>query len=61
MRREQLYLLDILEAADAVQRFLDGVEEAGFLQDDLLRSAVLQKLSIIGEAASSPSNGPSSG
>ena len=52
MRRERLYLLDILEAADAIQKFLDGVEAAGFLQDDLLRSAVLQKLSIIGEAAS---------
>lgn len=43
--------------ADAIRKFLDGVEEARFLQDDLLRSAVLQKLSIIGEAASHLSKG----
>lgn len=52
MRRERLYLLDILEAADAIRKFLDGVEESAFLQNDLLRSAVLQKLTVIGEAAS---------
>src|SRR4051794_34523542 len=52
MRRERLYLLDILEAADSIRTFLDGVQEPTFLQDDLLRSAVLQKLAIIGEAAS---------
>ena len=51
MRRERLYLLDILEAADAIRKFLDGVEEPAFLQNDLLRSAVLQKLTVIGEAA----------
>jgi len=52
MRRERLYLLDIVEAADAIRNFLDGVEESTFLREDLLRSAVLQKLAIIGEAAS---------
>ena len=52
MRRERLYLVDILEAADSIRTFLHGVQEATFLQDDLLRSAVLQKLAIIGEAAS---------
>jgi len=51
MRREKLYLADIVEAADAVAVFLSGVKRERFLQDDLLRSAVLQKLSIIGEAA----------
>lgn len=51
MRREELYLSDIVEAADAIQRFLIGIERDAFLQDDLLQSAVLQKLTIIGEAA----------
>jgi uncharacterized protein with HEPN domain len=51
MRRERLYLLDIIEAADAIQSFLVGVSETAFLESDLLRSAVLQKLLIIGEAA----------
>ncbi len=51
MRLEELYLSDIVEAADAIQKFLEGVQRERFLQDDLLRSAVLQKLTIIGEAA----------
>jgi uncharacterized protein with HEPN domain len=51
MRRERLYLLDIVEAADAIRSFLAGVSEEAFLENDLLRSAVLQKLLIIGEAA----------
>src|SRR5215213_6418084 len=52
MRRERLYLLDIVEAADAIRSFLQDVQESAFLGNDLLRSAVLQKLSIIGEAVS---------
>jgi len=52
MRREELYLTDIIEAADAIQRFLVDVGQNTFLRDELLQSAVLQKLMIIGEAAS---------
>jgi uncharacterized protein with HEPN domain len=51
MRREELYLTDIVEAADAIQRFIADVDREAFLHDDLLCSAVLQKLTIIGEAA----------
>jgi uncharacterized protein with HEPN domain len=51
MRREELYLSDIVEAADAIAAFLSGCSRDAFLQDDLLRSAVLHKLTIIGEAA----------
>ena len=52
MRPERLYINDILEAADAIERFIEGVSEGDFIGNDLLRSAVLQKLSVIGEAAS---------
>ena len=52
MRREELYLTDIIEAADAIQRFLKNVEKDAFLKNEVIQSAVLQKLSIIGEAAS---------
>ena len=51
MRREELYLTDIVEAADAIQQFLARVQRGTFLQDELLRSAVLHKLTVIGEAA----------
>lgn len=52
MRPERLYLIDIVEAADSIQSFLKDVDEAAFLKSELLRSAVLQKLTVIGEAAS---------
>lgn len=53
MRPERLYLADIVEAADAIQRFLLDVEtEAAFSENELLQSAILQKLIVIGEAAS---------
>ena len=51
MRPEKLYLLDIVEAADAIQRFCALVDEGEFLLDELRQSAVLQKLIVIGEAA----------
>ncbi len=51
MRPEELYLVDIVEAADAVARFVAGREAADFLKDELRQSAVLQKLTLIGEAA----------
>lgn len=51
MRREELYLRDIVAAADAVQRFIEDIDEEGFTDDELRQSAVLQKLMTIGEAA----------
>jgi len=36
MRREQLYLTDVIEAADAIQRFLKDIKQNTFLKDDLL-------------------------
>jgi hypothetical protein len=44
MRREKLYLTDIVEAADSIHNFLQGVSRERFIGNDLLRSAVLQKL-----------------
>jgi uncharacterized protein with HEPN domain len=51
MRPERLYLSDIVEAVDSIKGFLAGIQESEFLKNDLIRSAVLQKLTIIGEAA----------
>ena len=53
-RRDELYLADIVEAAMAIASFLAGLDRSdreAFVRDDLVRSAVLQKLSVIGEAA----------
>ena len=51
MRRDELYLNDIVEAADHIATFLGQVDFDGFRQSELIRSAVVQKLAIIGEAA----------
>ena len=42
MRPDRLYLLDIVEAAASIQRFLSGVPEASFRGDEVLQSAVLR-------------------
>ena len=51
MRRDDLYLNDNVEAVDHIGRFLAGLDFENFLESELVRSAVVQKLAIIGEAA----------
>lgn len=48
MRPEELYLVDILEACDAITRFINGRTRSEFLSDDYFQSAVLAKFGIIG-------------
>jgi uncharacterized protein with HEPN domain len=50
MRREELYLRDIVEAANHIAGFIAGLDPPGFQESELVRSAVVQKLAIIGEA-----------
>ena len=57
MRSEQLYLTDIIEAADAIGRFINGVDQEVFVNDEMRYSAVIQKILIIGEAAGHISEG----
>jgi len=51
MRSDHLYLADIIEAADAVADFVNGMARQDFYHSELVKSAVLQKLIVIGEAA----------
>jgi uncharacterized protein with HEPN domain len=51
MRHEKLYLTDIVEAAQAIERFITGEDFEEFEQNEMMNSAVLQKLMVIGEAA----------
>ena len=52
MRSEHLYLQDISDACRAIGDFVAGISEETFLQTDLIQSAVIQKFTVIGEAAS---------
>jgi len=51
LRPDRLYLTDMEEAAGAIGRFVGPVDESEFLGDEILQSAVLQKLIVFGEAA----------
>ena len=50
MRNPTLYLKDILEAMEAIEKFVLGVDFVTFKNDDMRSSAVIRKLEIIGEA-----------
>lgn len=52
MRRELLYLKDIVEACDSIRDFLQGLDALKFLASELHKAAILQRLTVIGEAAS---------
>jgi len=51
MRPEVLYLYDIVQAAEAIGRFVSGIRRGEFMKDELRQAGVLQKLIVIGEAA----------
>lgn len=50
MRDHRLYLKDILEAMEAIEEFVGGIELEELKQDDKTSSAVIRKFEIIGEA-----------
>ncbi|HZP93101.1 MAG TPA: DUF86 domain-containing protein [Burkholderiales bacterium] len=47
--RDRLYLAHILDAIAAIERFTAGGREA-FFADDMVQSAVIRQLEIVGEA-----------
>lgn len=52
MKRDyRLFLKDILEAMKAIESFVEGMDYGEFVENDLVRSAVVRKFEIIGEAA----------
>ncbi|MBM3747275.1 MAG: DUF86 domain-containing protein [Acidobacteria bacterium] len=51
MRRDELFLLDILEAADRIAARIAGRDLASVTADEDLQDVILRRLTIIGEAA----------
>jgi len=51
MRDYKLYVKDILDSAEAIENFVEGMEFEKFKTDDKTTSAVIRKFEIIGEAA----------
>lgn len=50
MPRDELYLVEIVEAIDRISRWLRGIDAQKW-DDHMLRAAVLQQLTTIGEAS----------
>jgi uncharacterized protein with HEPN domain len=44
-------LRDMIDAADAVMRYLKGKKREEFINDEILRAAVERRIEIVGEAA----------
>lgn len=57
MRSHSLYLKDILEAMEAIEKFVEGTDFETFKNDDMRASAVIRKLEIIGEATKNMADG----
>ncbi len=52
MRREELYLADLIDNARAVRSYLDGVTRERWDAENILRDAVLYRMLLLGEIAS---------
>jgi len=51
MKRDyKLYLKDILDAIESIEKFVEGMNFEEFMKDDKTTSAVIRKFEIIGEA-----------
>lgn len=51
MKEDQVYLKHIIEAAEKITSYIDGVSFDDFKADDLITDAVIRELEIIGEAS----------
>ena len=51
MKDPAIYIDDMLEAIDAINRYTSGMDEVKFSQTDYIQDAVIRQLAIIGEAA----------
>jgi len=51
MRREELYVADLLDNVRAVREYLDGVTRERWDTDRVLRDAVLYRMLLLGEIA----------
>lgn len=50
-RRLGDFLAHVLDAIERIQRYTDDLDEAGFLESELVQDAVIRNLEVIGEAS----------
>lgn len=52
MQRDEVYLVDMLLAAEKIEAFIEGLNRQDVLHNEVLLFAILRLIQIIGEAAS---------
>ncbi|MBV9210262.1 MAG: DUF86 domain-containing protein [Acidobacteria bacterium] len=55
-RDESVYLRHVLDAIARIETYLQGIDEATFLQQSLIQDGVIRQLEVIGEAVKQLSN-----
>ncbi len=50
-RDPRLFVAEMIAACDKIGRFISGLQEADFYNNELVQDAVLRNLEVIGEAA----------
>jgi len=55
--RDELRLRHVLDAAERIVTYLQGVDQASFLSNRMLQDAVIRNLEVIGEACANLSPG----
>ena len=50
-RNENLFLADIKECCEKIERYIEGVSEENFRANKMLQDALVRNIEIIGEAA----------
>jgi uncharacterized protein with HEPN domain len=50
LKDDKVYLRHILGAIEKIRRYTAGIDEKGFISNDLVQDAVMRELEIIGEA-----------
>ena len=50
-RNEKLFLADIQECCQKIERYIEGISEKDFQANEILKDALVRNIEIIGEAA----------
>jgi len=50
-RNEKLFLADIQECCQKIERYITGINKEDFLADEILQDALVRNIEIIGEAS----------
>lgn len=50
IKSPKVYLVDILESLNKIEEYLFDIDEADFLENELLQDAVIRRLEVVGEA-----------